>query len=171
MSRPRVREASAVDDGVVLDLMTEYMTEALAGFERAYGFAMGRGAEHSADALEKFRRPSGLLLLAEVDDPPAGVAALRVQDDGATEIKRMYVRPAQRGTGLGSELLDRLLELSRDDLHAPVVRLDSNRFMREAHRLYESRGFVERPPYAGSEIPAELQHLWRFYELVLGPTS
>lgn len=29
----------------------------------------------------------------------------------------------------------------------------------------ESRGFAERTPYAGSEIPAELQHLWRFYEL------
>jgi hypothetical protein len=65
-------------------------------------------------------------------------------------------------------MLDWLLDLCRDELRAQTVRLDSNRFMRDAHRLYESRGFVERAPYEESEIPAELQHLWRFYELRLG---
>lgn len=168
MNQSRVREASSVDDGVVLELMTEYMTEALATFEQTYGFAMGMAAEQAADALGKFRRPSGVIGLAEVDGSPAGVAALRLQDDGAAEIKRMFVRPEHRGEHLGSEMLDWLLDLCRDELRTPVVRLDSNRFMRDAHRLYESRGFVERSPYEGSEIPAELQHLWRFYELSLG---
>jgi len=168
VNQSRVREASAVDDDVVLELMTEYMTEALATFEQTYGFAMGMEAEHATDALGKFRRPSGVIGLAEVDGSPAGVAALRLQDDGAAEIKRMFVRPERRGEHLGSEMLDWLLDLCRDELRTPVVRLDSNRFMRDAHRLYESRGFVERSPYEGSEIPAELQHLWRFYELRLG---
>ena len=168
MNQSRVREASAVDDAVVLELMTEYMTEALARFEQSYGFAMGRDAEHTTDALAKFRRPSGVIGLAELDGSPAGVAALRVQADGAAEIKRMFVRPEHRGAHLGSEMLDWLLELCRDDLGSSTVRLDSSRFMREAHRLYESRGFVERTPYEGSEIPADLQHLWRFYELRLG---
>lgn len=163
-----VREASAVDDAVVLELMTQYMTEALATFERTYGFAMGMAAEHTGDALAKFRRPAGVIGLAEVGGSPAGVAALRVQADGAAELKRMYVRPGHRGEHLGSAMLDWLLDLCREDLRTPVVRLDSNRFMRDAHRLYESRGFVERTPYEGSEIPAELQHLWRFYELRLG---
>ncbi|MFC8943136.1 GNAT family N-acetyltransferase [Streptomyces griseoincarnatus] len=125
-------------------------------------------AEHTADALAKFRRPSGVIGLAEVEGSVAGVAALRLQADGAAEIKRMFVRPQHRGAHLGSEMLDWLLDLCRDELKAPTVRLDSNRFMRDAHRLYESRGFVERSPYEGSEIPAELQHLWRFYELRLG---
>ena len=168
MNQSRVREASTDDDAVVLELMTEYMAWALATFEEAYGFAMGMAAEHTADALGKFRRPSGVIGLAEVAGSPAGVAALRVQDDGAAEIKRMFVRPEYRGAHLGSEMLGWLLDLCRDELQAPVVRLDSNRFMRDAHRLYESRGFVERSPYEGSEIPAELQHLWRFYELRLG---
>ncbi|WP_129786887.1 GNAT family N-acetyltransferase [Promicromonospora panici] len=167
MNQSRIREASAHDDAVVLELMTEYMAWALATFEQTYGFAMGMEVQQTADALGKFRRPSGMIGLAEVDGAPAGVAALRVQDDGAAEIKRMFVRPEHRGAHLGSEMLDWLLDLCRDDLRAPVVRLDSNRFMRDAHRLYESRGFVERSPYEGSEIPAELQHLWRFYELRL----
>jgi GNAT superfamily N-acetyltransferase len=182
LNQLRIREASALDDAVVLELMTEYMTWALATFERTYGFAMSGDARHTTDALERFRRPAGVIALAEVGGSAAGgtavggtaaggtavgVAALRVQDDGATEIKRMFVRPEHRGTHAGSAMLDWLLELSRDELRAPRVRLDSNRFMKEAHRLYASRGFVERPPYAGSEIPADLQRLWRFYELRL----
>ncbi|WP_051432895.1 GNAT family N-acetyltransferase [Promicromonospora kroppenstedtii] len=163
------READAADDAAVLDLMTQYMTWALATFERTYGFAMTAvEAQHTGAALAAFRRPSGLLVLAEVDGAPAGVAALRAQDDGVVEIKRMFVRPELQGRHVGSAMLDRLLEQARDDLGARVVRLDSNRFMTGAHRLYESRGFVERDPYPGSEIPAELQHLWRFYERALG---
>jgi GNAT superfamily N-acetyltransferase len=167
VNQSRIREASALDDDVVRELMTEYRAWALATFEQTYGFAMGMQAEHTADALGKFRRPSGVIALAEVDGSPAAVAALRVQDDGAAEIKRMFVRPEHRGAHLGSEMLDWLLDLCRDELRTSTVRLDSNRFMRDAHLLYESRGFVERAPYEGSEIPAELQHLWRFYELQL----
>jgi hypothetical protein len=33
-----------------------------------------------------------------------------------------------------------------------------------AQRLYSSRGFVERSPYEGTEIPPRLQHLWIFFE-------
>lgn len=179
MNEARVREAGAADDAVVLGLMTEYMTWALTTFERTYGFAMGDDpaggtagdapdVRHTASALEQFRRPSGVVVLGEAGGEPVGVAALRVQPDGAAEIKRMFVRPEHQGTGLGAALLDRLLAVARDDLRTPLVRLDSNRFMDRAHRLYASRGFVERAPYPGSEIPQRLQHLWRFYELRLG---
>ena len=137
--QPRIYEASAADDAVVLQLMTEYMAWALATFEETYGFAMGGDARHTPTALDKFRRPSGVIALAEVGSAPAGVAALRVQDDGAVEIKRMFVRPEHRGAHVGSAMLDWLLELSRGELRASTVRLDSNRFMHGAHRLYESR--------------------------------
>ncbi|MFD7310975.1 GNAT family N-acetyltransferase [Promicromonospora sp. NPDC059942] len=167
MERNQVRETTDQDEAVVLQLMTEYMTWALATFEETYGFAMGLDARHTSADLDKFRRPTGLMGLAEVDGSPAGVAALRAQDDGVVEIKRMFVRPEHRGEHVGSAMLDWLLERSRADFGARTVRLDSNRFMTGAHRLYESRGFVERTPYPGSEIPGELQHLWRFYELSL----
>lgn len=173
MERNQVRETTDQDEAVVLQLMTEYMTWALATFEETYGFAMGLDARHTSADLDKFRRPTGLMALAEAGSPgaegaePAGVAALRAQDDGVVEIKRMFVRPEHRGEHVGSAMLDWLLERSRADFGARTVRLDSNRFMAGAHRLYESRGFVERTPYPGSEIPGELQHLWRFYELSL----
>jgi GNAT superfamily N-acetyltransferase len=114
--------------------------------------------------LHRFRRPRGLLALAEVDGMPAGVGAVRALDPGLVEIKRMYVRPEYRGAHLGSRMLEWLLDGSRDHFLAQIIRLDSNRFMGGAHRLYESRGFVERPPYDETDIPPDLRHLWRFYE-------
>lgn len=147
--------------------MTEYMSWALATFEQTFGFPMGRDARHTTGSLQRFRPPAGLIGLAEIDRAPVGVAAMRSNDDGVVEIKRMFVRDAHRRAGIGAALLDWLLDRCRDQFGARIVRLDSNRFMTAAHRLYESRGFVERDPYPGSEIPAELQHLWRFYELDL----
>ena len=75
----------------------------------------------------------------------------------------MYVTPRWRGRHLGTALLDRLLDES-EQRHVHTVRLDTARFMVEAHRLYMSRGFVERPAYPGSEIPPHLQQYWMFFE-------
>src|SRR5205085_1566974 len=66
--------------------------------------------------------------------------------------------------------LDRLIEEARA-MNARVLRLDTCRFMTDAQRLYESRGFVERPPYEGTEIPPELQQYWKFYERQEDPQS
>jgi hypothetical protein len=54
---------------------------------------------------------------------------------------------------------------------ATVVRLDTVRLMAEAQRTYRSRGFVERPPYEGTEIPPHLQQHWLFFERVEVPDS
>ena len=93
----------------------------------------------------------------------AGVGALRKLRLGVIEVKRMYVAPEWRDRHLGSAILDRLLEEARK-MGATTVRLDTCRFMTDAQRLYRSRGFVERTPYEGTEIPTRLQHLWIFFE-------
>jgi hypothetical protein len=54
-------------------------------------------------------------------------------------------------------------------MRARTVRLDTCLFMSDAQRLYRSRGFLERPPYAESEIPAHLQQYWMFFEKALYP--
>jgi GNAT superfamily N-acetyltransferase len=114
-------------------------------------------------AIEHYRPPMGRLLVAYAGDRPVGVGALRRLPDGAAEIKRMYVVPDARSLGVGSRLVDRLLEAAAQT-GATVVRLDTADFMDSAHRLYRSRGFCERPPYEGSEIPAQLHEHWLFFE-------
>jgi hypothetical protein len=64
---------------------------------------------------------------------------------------------------VGSQLLDRLLE-EAVRMEARTVRLDTVRFMADAQRLYRSRGFAERTPYEGTEIPPHLQQYWIFFE-------
>jgi GNAT superfamily N-acetyltransferase len=60
------------------------------------------------------------------------------------ELKRMYLRPDQRGRGLGKELLALALDWARAN-EMRVVRLDTSERMVAAQRLYEANGF-ERVP-------------------------
>ena len=78
----------------------------------------------------------------------------------------MYVRPGNRQQGLGRALLNRLLE-EACQIGYERVRLDSARFMTEAHHLYRTTGFTEIGAYEGSEIPKELREHWIFMENVL----
>src|SRR5213594_1564740 len=57
--------------------------------------------------------PRGAILLAEDDSGVAGCVALRPLADGTCEMKRLYVRPAQRGSGLGKLLAEAVLSEAR----------------------------------------------------------
>lgn len=91
--------------------------------------------------------PGGLLLLATIDRRPVGCIALRRLDATTAELKRLYVRPAARGSGVGRRLVRRLLEAAEAAGYDRVV-LDSHISMRSAHRIYREAGFrdVGAPP-------------------------
>ena len=80
----------------------------------------------------------------------------------------MYVRPLFRGKGIGRNLLQRVIEEAQL-ISYEKLKLDSARFMVEAHSLYQSMGFVEIEPYEGSEIPKQYQIHWKFMEKTLKP--
>ncbi|MDR7273634.1 GNAT family N-acetyltransferase [Catenuloplanes atrovinosus] len=158
----------ATDSDVLVSLMGDYLTWAVGRLREEYGVAdspTDLGAIR--ESLPHFVPPEGLLLLADHDGDPVGVAALRTIAPRVVEVKRMYVDPRGRGLGVGSALIDRLLTEARDTFEADTVRLDSCRFMTDAQRLYQSRGFVEREPYEETEIPAHMRQYWRFFEMKL----
>ena len=151
--------------GAVAGLMAEYLTWAHAEADRILGIhEPPSDLDAIPESLRAFQPPAGTLIVADCGERLAGVAALRATAPGVLEIKRMYVTPQWRGTGLGSALLDRLLDEARSTPGVHTVRLDTCSFMTDAQRLYESRRFVERSPYEGTEIPPHLQHHWRFFE-------
>jgi GNAT superfamily N-acetyltransferase len=77
-------------------------------------------------------------------------------------MKRLYVRPSNRGLGLGRMLVDRLIAEARTIGYARM-RLDTvESAMKDAVALYRRMGFREIAPY--SDIPVE-SALWM--ELVL----
>ncbi len=98
----------------------------------------------------EYAAPMGALLLASVDGEAAGCCALRplVNTDhvNACEMKRLFVRRAFRGLGLGRQLAERIMDLARQAGYDCVL-LDTLDDMESARALYEDLGFVEVAPY------------------------
>ena len=93
----------------------------------------------------------GCLLVGTIDERPAGVVGCRPwrhhsAEDPICEMKRLYVRPDFRGTGLGEALARAVIDEARR-LGYSRMRLDSLPGMEKAIRLYESLGFVRIEPY------------------------
>ncbi len=102
-----------------------------------------------------YAAPGGALLLALVDSDLAGCCALRpienVDYPNAAEMKRLYVRKAFRGFGLGRQLAEAILDAARRVGYGCVL-LDTLDDMEAARALYEDLGFEDIPPYYHSPI-------------------
>ena len=61
--------------------------------------------------------------------------------DGYAEVKRMYTRPAARGQGLATTLLQRIEDEARA-AGKPVVRLETGPYQHAAIGLYRRMGFI-----------------------------
>jgi GNAT superfamily N-acetyltransferase len=100
--------------------------------------------------LPRLRGSRGRLLVARLGDDPVGVGTLKPIDEPTAEIKRMYVRPAAQGLGVGHAILAQLLQDASAEGYA-TVRLETLRFMTVAQAMYRSFGFVEVSGFDGSE--------------------
>ena len=108
-------------------------------------------AEEVAGLPGKYAPPDGRLYLARADGRPAGCIALRRFDDETGEVKRLYVRPAYRGLGLGYELAARVLRDAKEIGYRRLV-LDTLPRMEAARKLYERLGFRPVPAYYGNPL-------------------
>lgn len=96
--------------------------------------------------------PQGRLLLASVNGEPAGCVAIRPLSGDACELKRLYVRPAFQGSGLGKTLMDRILDEARGAGYR-VMRLDTILGkMDRAISMYRRYGFREIAPYGDHPV-------------------
>lgn len=106
--------------------------------------------------------PRGALFIARSPSgAAAGCIALRPFDAKTGEVKRLYVRPAFRGTGLGARLAAKVLEAARAAGYQRLV-LDTLDRMGDAVRLYGKLGFRQIPPYYNNPIPGAL-----YFELLI----
>jgi DNA-binding MarR family transcriptional regulator/GNAT superfamily N-acetyltransferase len=94
-----------------------------------------------ADAAE-LTEPAGLLLVARLRDEPVGCGALKFHGTEPAEVKRMWVAPTARGLGVGRRILGELEQRARQR-GIRVVRLETNKSLHEAMRLYRTAGYAE----------------------------
>lgn len=134
----------AEDMAKVRDVFEEYA----AGLGVALDF---QDFESELDSLPgDYAAPRGALLLALIEGQVAGCCALRPIDNvdyaNAAEMKRLYVRKAFRGFGLGRQLAEAILDAARAAGYHSVL-LDTLDEMEAARQLYAELGFEEIAPY------------------------
>jgi len=121
-------------------------------------------AEELAKLPGEYASPDGRLLLVSEDDVVGGCIALRKIDDATCEMKRLYIRPAFRGRGLGRKMVQAILNEAKE-IGYTRIRLDTMPGrMDDAIGLYRSFGFKEISPYYSTPIDDTL-----FMELRLVP--
>lgn len=146
-----VRPARFPEDAqAVVEIFREYVLSpsvdlGFQGFEEEFAHLPGQYAP-----------PDGGLLLAWLDERVVGCAAFRRVNAFTCEMKRVYVRPAARGTGLGRRLVERVLRDAREAGYARIC-LDVLPEFVAAQRLYADLGFEPAPavafnPVAGTQF-------------------
>ena len=103
----------------------------------------------------KYAPPDGALLLALRNEQPVGCVALRKLEENICEMKRLYVKPQGRGTGLGKKLAEEIITIARQRGYM-LMRLDTLETLTEAVSLYQRLGFRQVPPYYDNPLPGAL---------------
>ncbi len=118
--------------------------------------------EELAGLPGKYAAPQGALLIAHgPGGETLGCVALRPLEGATCEMKRLYTRPAARGTGLGKALVAAIMAEGRKAGYT-AMRLDTLPSMVPAIRLYEAAGFRAVPSYYDTPIGETL-----FFEAAL----
>ena len=120
---------------------------------------------------EELTPPSGLLILGRLQGRPVGCGALKFHKKEPAELKRMWIAESARGFGVGRRLLAELERHARN-AGVKVLRLETNRALYEAIRLYRRSGYIEveafnAEPYAHHWFEKQLvvSHLKRNHKV------
>ena len=150
-----IRAAAPADIPACRELFLEY--------EKSIGVSLcfQNFAAEVAGLPGDYAPPRGGLWLATADGAIAGCVALRPLADREAEIKRLYVRAAFRGLGLGRRLALLVIDTARS-LGYERLRLDTLPSMTQAQQLYAELGFVDTAPYNDNPVA---QVRWMAYDL------
>ncbi len=141
----RLRPASNADSDVVRSLIRDVLGE--------YGLLCDTcGIDADLLDIERaYHQGGGRFDVLETSEPAiVGTVGLLPIREGVCELRKLYLRPAWRGRGLGRRLLVHALQQARE-LGFGRMELETASVLTDAIRLYESFGFV---PIRGEHVPS-----------------
>jgi putative acetyltransferase len=103
----------------------------------------------------EYAEPSGCILLAERAGGALGAVALRPIAGDLGEMKRLYLRDAARGLGIGRKLAVGIMQEARERGYRRM-RLDTLPKLTAAIALYGQLGFRAIAPYNDNPLPGVL---------------
>ena len=154
-AKPTITAATASDLADVRAMLNEYA--AWVGVDLCFQ----NFTRELADLPGDYAPPDGALLVARGEAGLIGMVAMRRRDRNRAEMKRLFVRDAARGTGVGRRLADRIIVEARARGYREIC-LDTLPVMQDAQRLYTRLGFQDIAPYYNSPIEGT-----RFMSLML----
>ncbi|MEO7664331.1 MAG: GNAT family N-acetyltransferase [Candidatus Limnocylindrales bacterium] len=117
-------------------------------------------------SVERLLRERVAFFVGRIDGEPAACGGILLVPGEYAEVKRMYVRPAFRGRGVGRAILEQLAAHALEN-GLPVVRLETGIHQADAIAMYERAGFRQVPPFG----PYRDDPLSRCYERIDGAAS
>ena len=152
MTAPVQIAPGRVRDSRVLSLLDALTAELASG-----GYTPEQTFGYPVDKLEQ----AGVhLITAEAEGRLVGIAGIEVDDTGA-ELKRFYVVPEARGTGVAAALLQALVDYAHRN-GVRILRLETGDKQHAAIRFYRKHGFTEIPrfgPYVDSTTSICMQQV------------
>jgi len=153
-------------------LLREYYDLMVARIRSDGGIA-GDGAQPIEDfwgEVDKYMPPEGRLFIARNDaGEMIGCGMMKKIKPDTAEMKRLFVKPAARGTGLGRHLVERRIEAARN-MGIKTLLVDTLKANVEMQGLYRKLGFEEIEVYAESttynKVP-ELRPLLVYFRMEL----
>jgi GNAT superfamily N-acetyltransferase len=120
----------------------ELVEGVLGEYVERYGF----GDEEDGLSAEQLAPPTGVFLVAWIDDRAVGCGGFRRIDDDVAELKRMYTSRDARRRGVARAVLDELEARARELGYRRLI-LETGPKQPEAIALYESRGYGPGEPF------------------------
>lgn len=98
-----------------------------------------------------YREPEGSFLVVKDRDAIVGCVGMKKIDNGICEMKRLYVKDAYKGMGIGKELVKSIIEEAKKKGYQKM-RLDTLKRMEKARRLYGQYDFYEIDQYVENPL-------------------
>jgi putative acetyltransferase len=132
----QVRFVERTDVATVIDIVRAALEE--------FGLEFGKGAvtdDELHDLPGAYVEHGGAFWVASIDGALVGTAGVFPVAPGTFELRKMYLRPAARGHGVGTRLLDTAVAWTRA-VGGTMMVLDTIEAMVRAIAFYEAHGFV-----------------------------